>query len=324
MRSKKTRSHGKKTLQLTPTIIRAHVPARSWVTWPGGPNLILSWATSAATFTHPMIWKLACAGHPQFQWTKTSWIPYSNGHNWGIPYTVYTPITKTHPCAATACFMSMQGKHLPLVTQSHRLGSSIRLVWEYLRKIYEKRSEKPQIRIIQVLVLTGQSTVERLSTASQTSAGRSKKGGSTNEVSSNIWKMNAKTTYNTLALKLMFGYVSILSICACRYVYVIYLNLNYWSWFDPRSPKANDSLFTFLHIVYPKYWATSCGVNRQSLALLHQLAANANHVDLIKPPKKWPHKFSELFFSHLLWGGHFWASWMPSIKVLCGIGWCKG
>ena len=117
---------------------------RSWVTWPGGPNLILSWAkTSAATFTHPMIWKLACAGHPQFQWTKTSWIPYSNGHNWA----------------------------LPLVTQSHRLGSSIRLVWEYLRKIYEKRSEKPQIRVIQVLVLTGQSTVERLSTASQTSAG---------------------------------------------------------------------------------------------------------------------------------------------------------
>lgn len=69
----------------------------------GGPNLILSWAkTSAATFTHPMIWKLGCAGHPQFQWTKTSWIPYSNGHNWGIPY---IPLTKTQPCAATACFM---------------------------------------------------------------------------------------------------------------------------------------------------------------------------------------------------------------------------
>ena len=114
---------------------------RSWVTWPGGPNLILSWAkTSAATFTHPMIWKLACAGHPQFQWTKTSWIPYSNGHNWAIPY---TPITKTHPCAATACFMMDPCR----------------------------ASEKPQIRVIQVLVLTGQSTVERLSTASQTSAG---------------------------------------------------------------------------------------------------------------------------------------------------------
>ena len=123
-----------------------------------------------------------------------------------------------------------------------------------------------------------------------------------------------------VGLKLMFGYIYI-------YVYVIYSKSKFLELIQPQKRQSQWFTFHFFgdwlskvlgyilnHIVRKPRMILECK-NWPNRCPFPPTCSTCQSCGLIKPTIKWPRKLSELFSSHLLLGGQFWGSWMPSIKV---------